>query len=59
MKAGGESCGAQAAEAKEAPSTAASASFMRERGAQKLTQAFGRNGRRRSADPAFSGLPKE
>jgi hypothetical protein len=39
MKEGGESCGAQTGEAKEAPSTAASVFVIRERGAQKLTPA--------------------
>ena len=50
MKAGAKSCGAQTAEAKEAPSTAASAFVMRERGAQKLTKASAEMGDRRSGD---------
>jgi hypothetical protein len=54
MKPRAESCGVQAAEAKEATSTEASAFDMRERGAQELTLAFGRNGRRRSGEPRFS-----
>lgn len=56
MEAVGEICGAQTAEAKEAPSTGASVLDILERGAEALTPAFGRNGRRRSGDPSFSGL---
>ncbi len=50
MKKGAERCGAQTAEAKEAPSTEANALGVRERGAQKLTPASAEMG---AADPAI------
>jgi len=50
MKEVAESCGAQTAEAKEAPSTGASVSVIRERGAQKLTPASAEMG---DADPSI------
>jgi hypothetical protein len=50
MEAVGESCGAQTAEANDAPSTAASVLDILERGAQKLTQASAEMG---DADPSI------
>jgi len=56
MKKGVESCGAQAAQAKEATSTGANVLEIPERRSAGADAGLGRNGRRRSDDYFFSGL---